>query len=252
MSFSAYTHAYDVVSILVVVDRALGRNRGLRNASLAACFNPCCRGSGSGMISGASYASPIVVFQSLLSWIGLSDLGYLFSPFRLDGVSILVVVDRALGLPNVIVDAPTGNGVSILVVVDRALGLDEIQECGAAGGRCFNPCCRGSGSRTSGVGTCSPTPPWCFNPCCRGSGSRTLAIEEVGRVGNLVSILVGCRGSGSRTRPRDARQGGHLVVSILVVVDRALGHWASSMTYPNCVMFQSLLSWIGLSDRIEL
>ena len=140
-----------------------------------------------------------------------------------------------------------GRKVSILVVVDLARVTGHgLPASWATAMRCFNPCCRGSGSLTSieqvsrelqkvfqsllswigrvnDPGHRPGTISTCFNPCCRGSGSRHPSFSA-----SVLPLDPGfnpcCRGSGSRDRGRPA-----LLPSILF-------------------MFQSLLSWIWLGD----
>ena len=239
-----------VVSILVVVDHP--HRRGLQHQAV---------------IDG-TYVSILVVVDHLTDiGLGFGDLpeppGWVSilvvvdHPHRrgpdhqvlgqVDPVSILVVVDHphrrdgAGGYPGVSV-------VSILVVVDhphRQFGAsvaldaahtkfqsllswitltDSVTGCSTTERQiCFNPCCRGSPSPTLSKGR-NPWPHSGFNPCCSGSPSPTC----------------GCRSSKHGLEP----------VSILVVVDHPQRRLRPGRGSKLAAKFQSLLSWITLTDRV--
>ena len=188
------------------------------------------------------------MFQSLLWWIGLAGpAGHRRRPWQ-DGVSILVVVDRARWGHRAGLDRSSLR-VSILVVVDRARW-----------GRSGRP------GRGRDVG---------FNPCCGGSGSLGSGSKAFDHARTRVSILVVV----DRARWEHGRQAGSIGdhrVSILVVVDRArwdrrpadavvtlggfnpccggsgsLGTVCRLIRQPAIAMFQSLLWWIGLAGTLR-
>ena len=177
------------VSILVVVDRArwasegsvlvqvpdefqsllwwiglAGEARPESGRSLWPSFNPCCGGSGSlGTVAnaGSGYDS---AFQSLLWWIGLAGLFRKAHSDGPDGVSILVVVDRARW---------------------AAPGCSRPHRC-----KRFNPCCGGSGSLGGPMARRGWWQWGCFNPCCGGSGSLGGRVDGCRCRLKQVSILV--------------------------------------------------------------
>ena len=82
------------VSILVVLDRPPQPIRGPWPATSVRRFNPCCPGSASSTFVCPSPGPSRLMFQSLLSWIGLLNLYPARANDEPSAVSILVVLDR--------------------------------------------------------------------------------------------------------------------------------------------------------------
>ena len=182
----------DRVSILVLVDVAQWRDRAAIGTCSATCFNPCSRGCCSVAPRMCSAAVCRTTFQSLFSWMLLSGVGGGQRCDRVDGVSILVLVDVAQwprqrdqadrgssrfqslfswmllsGTAGALTE--TGDArVSILVLVDVAQWheLDPLPAMSRSG---FNPCSRGCCSVACGsVRRRTPASMTGFNPCSRG------------------------------------------------------------------------------------
>ena len=174
-------------------------------------FNPCCRGSASLTAATLMANAPIPLFQSLLSWICLSDR---VSPRRIvvapgfqSLLSWICLSDattkkdaRRVGEFQSLLSwiclsdaasTPTDRDPSLFQSLLSWICLSDLSVAVVMIGpsRCFNPCCRGSASLTT------PRKSWvyrfhCFNPCCRGSASLTAASGPGRRRATRVSILV--------------------------------------------------------------
>ncbi len=163
-----------LVSILVFVELALGPNPLVYIQLLHYGFNPCFRGTRSrtSMMgrNGPVKMVSILVFVELALGRSRCIASVPFWP-----VSILVFVELALGLlrPG---PARTALNVSILVFVELALGHGQYAKSNPAELPSFNPCFRGTRSRTQSY-TKYLTRISCFNPCFRGTRSRTQPIR---------------------------------------------------------------------------
>ncbi len=258
------------VSILVVVERGGGRASRRESRPGQQCFNPCCCGTGgrtkpllilllwqrgfqslllwNGGADKAAHEQAIAEcqFQSLLLWNGGAD-----DPQRADhgtrrDVSILVVVERGGGQLS---SRPT---LSWLRMFQSLLlwngGADRSRTPRPRAIRpCFNPCCCGTGGRTSPsiVGFCASLQfqsllLWNGGADCSAgkSARRTTRFQSLllwngGADGSWHAVIVGrragfnpcCCGTGGRT-PYEGSQ------------------------MRKFRMFQSLLLWNGGADRI--
>ena len=160
--------------------------------SVSPSFNPCCRGLGSKTRLCRHHVFPVLQFQSLLSWIGFKDLGIVFS--RLGRLSEFQSLLSWIGFKD----------------------LKSIPQT-VPGSSCFNPCCRGLGSKT-----CRPHRSRQPGPCV----SILVVVDWVQRLRPGDSALR-C-GSGFQSLLswigfKDILQtllmSGQILVSILVVVD---------------------------------
>ena len=155
-------------------------------------FNPCCPGSASSTFVCPSPGPSRLMFQSLLSWIGLLNLypcrGPTTSPARFNPC--------CPGSASSTFPSPR---------------LARANWCS------FNPCCPGSASSTAKVQQERAVKEG-FNPCCPGSASSTapfaLPVQDAPLFQSLLSWigLLHLAGDGPQSAP-DA-------VSILVVLDR--------------------------------
>ena len=238
---------------------------GLRHAQFrVGCFNPCCRGSSSPttlvrvLVERSSCAS---MFQSLLSWIKLTDVASLRGERQYGAfteVSILVVVDQAhrrYGLSDCD-RCLTTDRVSILVVVDQAhrLGLRLPRS-----GVCHRPevsilVVVDQAHRLAGLGRRSRrSMGHSFNPCCCGSSSPTsrdgLRSETVGANGMFQSLLLWIK----LTDPPDSvdvlASSSGVFQSLLLWIKLTDTAFARTRPAgPRTLAFQSLLLWIKLTD----
>ncbi len=209
------------------------------------CFNPCFHGSLSRTGTGAKDKAVCYEFQSLFSWISLSNRGARCHGCASRCVSILVFMDLSLehGADREQITATfrfqslfswisLSNGpapiccarfwmVSILVFMD--LSLEPVGQGGFTFSTFgFNPCFHGSLSRTCWVLIFAMPVLGCFNPCFHGSLSRTSLVATGTKV--RTHCFNPCfHGSLSRTTTLKA------------------GHDHSGK-------FQSLFSWISLSN----
>ena len=158
-----------------------------------------------------------LVFQSLLSWITLTDVAFL-SPAELIDLfqSLLSWITLTDG------EEPRAGGgrlmqfqslLSWITLTNHPPRRASIRRRPG-----FNPCCRGSPSPTSVRRSRRASPTACFNPCCRGSPSPTRHLRHVVLAGRDVSILV-VVDHPHRQHDKKAGNRQHVQVSILVVVD---------------------------------
>ncbi len=129
--------------------RLLNSVTGSSRTTSSSSFNPCCSGFGSSTLMG--WATPAATdgrFQSLLFWIRLLNGAMPIGGSGFVQVSILVVLDSA-PQPQGARRRQSRPGVSILVVLDSA--PQQVPRAKRwAFVPCFNPCCSGFGSSTTG------------------------------------------------------------------------------------------------------
>ena len=167
-----------VVSILVVMEYALGAAKGLQYTPEGSSLNPCCNGICSrsmrelSTLFGGASLNPCC--NGICSRRGRMDL---FIPVFLQ-VSILVVMEYALGAVSNKGGTPRLKEVSILVVMEYALGGPKRTHCYKW--RSLNPCCNGICSRRVKFKSGKAHTSVSLNPCCNGICSRSLtAIEKM-------------------------------------------------------------------------
>ena len=186
------------------------------------------------------------VFQSLLSWISLASARLRASrQYRVDGVSILVVVDQPPRFNLWSIAEARDRGVSILVVVDQprrhALGGRRTQPVR------FQSLLSWIWSRQRLRGRPSVTALRRFNPCCRGSvadNSPLAAIHGPGVFQSLLSWICLADNSTASRSPRRQIMGFNPCCRGSASLTGRL--WPASVEVGPDVLFQSLLSWIGL------
>ncbi len=137
--------SWQSVSILVFLDLALRAHFSYRPDQEGKSFNPCFLGSCSPSTGSWDFSLLPPKFQSLFSWILLSECGN--PPTNLWGalaVSILVFLDLALRVYRIWGFSDHILIVSILVFLDLALRVRESPDELVRSLSCFNPCFLGS------------------------------------------------------------------------------------------------------------
>ena len=261
----------DRVSILVVVERGGGHPAFTRSSTGGTGFNPCCCGTGGRTRISERIAPRTAMFQSLLLWNGGADKTITHPPSLAVRVSILVVVERGGGQGR----ARAGDRrmpVSILVVVERGGGRSPACRPWYTAG-CFNPCCCGTGGRTTiepantilatdvsilvvverGGGPVSNSTTEgdsaVFQSLLLWNGGADVAVDRrLLRVAPVSILVVVERGGGLLCRKIGEA---YHPVSILVVVERGGGRQLARCDCRPAGGFQSLLLWNGGADALR-
>ena len=184
------------------------------------CFNPCFRGSRPRTDDKKDGEPSSDKFQSLFSWKSPSDFSHSLHSLHVDGVSILVFVEVALG--------PYIN----LPAADSSIMFQSLFSWK-------------SPSDWFPDSIASARLP-CFNPCFRGSRPRTLSFLSVCMVAMLFQSLFSWKSPSDFKTEQVASV--HVLVSILVFVEVALGLLYPGRSYISIILFQSLFSWKSPSD----
>ena len=236
------------------------------------CFNPCCIGLGIQTALDRAALSIHELFQSLLYWIGYSNLpggGAL-----LDGQRGFNPCCIGLGIQTFLfgaLDELDMRFQSLLYWIGYSNSLRAInRETELAG---FNPCCIGLGIQTvrmqkrvmklkavsilvvldwvfKPIHSAKPSLQMAsFNPCCIGLGIQTLHCRGVS-IPYAVSILVVLDWVFKRAS-LDLIAYADYIVSILVVLDWVFKQAMELVKLFRDQGFQSLLYWIGYSNSMS-
>ncbi len=161
-------------------------------------------------------------FQSLFSWMLLSNSWRRLGGNMATPVSILVILDVALKPGRCSTSTLAMMAVSILVILDVALKRDRYRPDARNRRRGFNPCYPGCCSQTDTQMFRTYLKLSGFNPCYPGCCSQTQK---------------------NRSDLREWK-----IVSILVILDVALKLCVGLICQRRIYRFQSLLSWMLLSN----